>query len=63
MQVFNKQFHGHVKTCPKMSLSHKSMVEQFASLQQASVIKREFHLEINRIVIIKLKWNMLKAKV
>ena len=55
--------HGYVKTCPKKRLSHKSMGEQFASLQQANVIKKEFHLEVNKIVIIKLKWNMLKAKV
>jgi hypothetical protein len=52
-----------MKTCPKKRLSHKIMGEQFTSLQQASVIKKEFHLEVNKIVIIKLKWNMLKAKV
>ena len=63
MQVLNKQVHGYVKTCPKKSLSHRSMGEQFASLQQASAIKKEFHLEVIMIVIIKLKWNMLKAKV
>ena len=63
MQVFKKQVHGYVKTCPKKSLSHRSTGEQFASLQQASAIKKEFHLEVNKIVIIKLKWNMLKAKV
>ena len=63
MQVFNKQVHRYVKTCPKKSLSHRSMGEQFASLQQASAIKKEFHLEVNKFVIIKLKWNMLKAKV
>ena len=33
--------HGYVKTCPKKSLSHRSMGEQFASLQQASAIKKE----------------------
>ena len=63
MQVFNKQVHGYMKICPKKSLSHRSMGEQFASLQQANAIKKEFHLEVNKIVIIKLKWNMLKAKV
>ena len=63
MQVFNNQVHGYVKTCPKKSLPRRSMGEQFASLQQASTIKKEFHLEVNKIVIIKLKWNMLKAKV
>ena len=63
MQVFNKQVHGHVKTCPKKGLSHRSMGEQFASLQQASAIKKEFHFEVNKIIIIKLKWNMLKGKV
>ena len=25
--------------------------------------RKVFHLEVNKIVIIKLKWNMLKAKV
>jgi hypothetical protein len=56
--------HGYVKTWPKKkSLSHRSMGEQFASLQQASTIKKEFHLEVNKIVIIKLKLNMLKANV
>ncbi len=56
--------HGYVKTWPKKkSLSHRSMGEQFACLQQASAIKKEFHLEVNKIVIIKLKWNMLKEKV
>ena len=63
MQVFNKQVHGYVKTYPKKSLSHRSMGGQFASLQQASAVKKEFHLEVNKIVIITLKWNMLKAKV
>ena len=63
MQVFIKQVHGYVKTCPKKSPSHRSMGEQFASLQQASAIKKEFHLEVNKIIIIRLKWNMLKAKV
>ena len=52
-----------MKTCLKKSLSHRSMGEQFASLHKASAIKKEFHLEENKIVIIKLKWNMLKAKV
>ena len=34
--------HGYVKTWPKKkSLSHRSMGEQFASLQQASAIKKE----------------------
>ena len=54
---------GYVKTWPKKSLSHRSMGKQFASLQQASATKKEFHLEVNKIIIIKLKWNMLKAKV
>ena len=52
MQVFNKQVYGYVKTCPKKSLTHKSMREQFASLQQASAIKKEFHLEVDKIVSI-----------
>jgi hypothetical protein len=39
------------------------MGEQFASLEQANAIKKEFHLEVNKIVIIKLKWNMLQEKV
>ena len=56
--------HGYVKTWPKKkSLSHRSMGEQFACLHEASAIKKEFHLEVNKIVIIKLKWNMRKAKV
>ena len=55
--------HGYVKTCPKKRLSHMSMGEQFASLHEASAIKKEFHLEVDKIVIIKLKWNMRKAKV
>ena len=63
MQVFIKQVYGYVKTCPKERFSHRSMGEQFASLQQASAIKNEFHLEVIKIIIIKLKWNMLKAKV
>ena len=63
LQVFNKQVHGYVKTCPKKSLSHRSMGEQFACLHEASAIKKEFHLEVNKIIIIKLKWNMRKAKV
>ena len=63
MQVSNKQVYGYVNTCPKKSFSHRSMGEQFASLQQASAIKKEFHLEVYKIIIIKLKWNMLKAKV
>jgi hypothetical protein len=32
--------HGYEKTCPKKMLSHRSMGEKFASLQQASVIKK-----------------------
>ena len=55
--------HGYMKICLKKSLSHRSMGEQFASLHEASAIKKEFHLEVNKIVIIKLKWNMRKAKV
>ena len=55
--------HGYVKTCPKKRLSHSSMGEKFACLHEASAIKKEFHLEVNKIVIIKLKWNMRKAKV
>jgi hypothetical protein len=52
-----------VNTFPKKSLSHRSMEEQFASLQQASVIKKVFHLEVDKNVIINLKWNMCKAKI
>ena len=45
--------HGYVKTRrKKMSLSHRSMGEQFASLQLASAIKKEFPLEMNKTVII-----------
>ena len=56
--------HRYVKTWPKKkSLSHRSMGEQFTCLHEASAIKKEFHLEVNKIVIIKLKWNMRKAKV
>ena len=45
--------HRCVKTWPKKkSLSHRSMGEQFASFQLESVIKKEFPLEMNKIVII-----------
>ena len=55
--------HGYVKALSeRRGLSHR-VGEQFACLHQASAIKKEFHLEVNKIVIIKLKWNMLKAKV
>ena len=63
LQVFNKQVHWYVKTCPKKSLSRRSMGEKFASLHEASVIKKEFHLDVDKIVVIKPKLNMRKAKV
>ena len=59
---------GYVKTWPKKkSLSHRSMGEQLARLQRARAKRAPsrmvFHLGVIKIVIIKLKWNMLKAKV
>ena len=62
MQVFNKQVHGYVKTFPKKRFSHMSMGEQFAIFTKLEQSRMVFHLEVIKIVIIKLKWNMLKAK-
>ena len=56
--------HGYVKTCPKKRISHSgvwgSNLQVFTKLEQS---RKVFHLEVDKIVIIKLKWNMLEGKV
>jgi len=56
--------HGYVKICLKERLSHYGVwgsdLQVFTKLAQS---RKMFHLEMDKIVIIKLKWNMLKAKV
>ena len=56
--------HGYVKICPKERLSHSgvwgSNLQVFTKLAQS---RKKFHLEVNKVVIINLKWNMLKEKV
>ena len=50
--------------CPREKLYHKgvwgSNLQVFTKLAQS---RKVFHLEVEKIVIIKLKWNMRKAKV
>ena len=63
LQVFNKQVHGYVKTFPNERFSHRSMGSNLQVFTKLAQSRKVFHLEVNKIIIINLNWNMLKAKV